>query len=481
MWDALNRRPIIQILDHIAEYDEFQISGGTASFLSDSFVKVTFKTEAEKVFLINAYGREVNTPIDATDISNLEVLSQVPTILEKEPDYSHTISIRHKLWERGQAALERVKNAFNSPATERILAIEDSVWLESSNNLEAVLSIEAPPALSPSVDTSTTHSTRPLYAAQNTSNNSKKHEKTPIALDKSFYFYVADTKGRLTSIGKESFKPQKRGTLGKRVASKAAHCSSLYAYRTNELAFLLSTDGYLHRILVGTFLGESQYADILRNGGLLLQSSALTSPGSSLVCLTSDGGLISVSINSLAGSFPAQGLPVMKKELATSGKTIVAACICPANTDVLLVTKKGHALRIKHSKMSVHKSLFLTPTKGIKLMDGDEPAACCPFTAQGVLGVSAHGQALRISGEVSIPAQNPGSSGVAFMKLDPGDSILDVLDSSTRFIAMIREDGYLCCISLDSFSAQGGNSKGVRAMVTRSNSERHPIVAAISL
>lgn len=184
-----------------------------------------------------------------------------------------------------------------------------------------------------------------------------------------------------------------------------------------------------------------------------------------------------MSVNCLSGTFSAEGKPLIDPE-ATEGRQaeVVSACVCPAKSDLLLVTQNGQALRLADEDLRVNKSFSLKPIKGVSLEEGDRAVACVPYTKAGVLGITADGFGMLFRGKMDISSHGRGSKGVAFVKLREGDRIVNAVVPDS-IVGMLRKDGYFCCAELNQFPERGRNSMGVEAMAT---DREKRIVAAIS-
>ena len=55
--------------------------------------------------------------------------------------------------------------------------------------------------------------------------------------------------------------------------------------------------------------------------------------------------------------------------------------------------------------------------------------------------------------------------GMAFVKLRKGDKVMNALIPG-QAVAILREDGYLCCLEISQFPPREKNSIGVVAMAT---------------
>ena len=68
-------------------------------------------------------------------------------------------------------------------------------------------------------------------------------------------------------------------------------------------------------------------------------------------------------------------------------------------------------------------------------------------------------------GKTAIKPQGRDTMGVAFVKLREGDKVMNAMIPG-QAVAILREDGYLCCLETSKFPARERDSIGVKAMAT---------------
>ena len=513
--DKLSRRPIVQIFDQMQNYCTVIYDGGTKPFASDGWLRIEIQTDEEKEFFLYANSAEANTPLEIGEVKNVQIIQNLKLTLPKRKE-DRTISIRHDLWKEGQNAYLAAKDEIEKGALEAACAADDLEWLDQAEDFDVQVHAPQPREVRPLPDVQSllpaVRIPEPARAKANQPDEASEHpgelpadqhpeehmteatadphemetacenecvaEETkseratpPIRYaESSEHLYVLDGQGKLTRISHEQCRLYNRGSRGKKVLKDKQEAVALYTYRPDMPAFLISKQGWIYRIPAGELFCEdpssekAAYTDVLREHGILLQDPNMMKAGASLICLAKGGSVIRLSLNKFSGSFPAEGKPLIHPESAKDHE-IISACICPAENDVLLVTQNGQALRIANKKLKINRSFELQPIKGIRLKAGDRAVACVPYTDDGILCITADGRGMMYQGKTAIKPQGRDTMGVAFVKLREGDKVMNAMIPG-QAVAILREDGYLCCLETSKFPARERDSIGVKAMAT---------------
>lgn len=487
--NVLGRRPIIQILDQMAQYDEILYEGGANVFSSDGWSRVVFPSDREIEFLLCVYGMKGNVEVELGHVEGVEILGQMNLRMPRQKE-GEGLSIRHALRTAGEEAYLEAKNELEESATAGP-AVNDLDWIEgiADEKIQIYEVKEAEVAELPDVGTLLPRTIATVEETGSLKTAGKKQEgnltargisaQTSSAADQyvasAAQLYVLSRTGELVNLDAGQQKIFQRGARGKKVLS-GQHAVALYAYNPAAPACLISREGRIYRVPAGGIQGTggTAYHDVLRNRGVLLQGAALEQAGSSLICVTSVGTIVRLAVNCLSGSFPEEGRVLLDQEaMCTARAEVVSACICPEKTDVLLVTQNGQALRIADKDFKVCKSFSLKPIKGISLEEGDRAVACLPYTDVGVFSITTDGRGVLFREKTELSPHGRGSKGVALVKLCEGDRIVAAMTPGV-VVGMLRKDGYLCCTETSSFPEYGRGRMGVRAMNTTRDS---PVVA----
>lgn len=513
--DKLSRRPIVQIFDQMQNGCTVIFDGGTKPFASDGWLRIEIQTDEEKEFFLYANSIEANTPLEIGEVNNVQIIRNLELTLPKRKE-DRTVSIRHDLCREGQNAYRAAKDEIEKSALEAACAADDLEWLDQAEGFD--VQVYAPQAqevsplpdvqsLLPAVripESARTRADQPAEASESSgelpadqhledhlpetaadqylpgTEDEKEYaaEETkperaipPIRYaDSSEHLYVLDGQGKLTRISHEQCRLYNRGSRGRKVLKDKQDAVALYTYRPDMPAFLISKQGWIYRVLAGELFCEdpssekTAYTDVLREHGILLQDPNMMKAGASLICLAKGGDVIRLSLNKFSGSFPVAGKPLIHPEAAKNHE-IISACICPAENDILLITQNGQALRIANKELKINRSFGLQPIKGIHLDEGDRAVACVPYTDDGILCITADGCGMMYQGKTAIRPHGRGTMGMAFVKLREGDKVMNVMIPG-QAVAILREDGYLCCLEISQFPPREKNSIGVTAMAT---------------
>lgn len=464
---------------------------------------------------------EANTPLEIGEVKNIQIIQNLKLTLPKRKE-ERTISIRSDLWKVGQNAYWDAKEEIEKGALEAACAADDLEWLDQAEDCDVQVHAPQPREVSPLPDVQsllpTVRIPEPVRVKAGQPDEASEHSGelpadqhleellTEAAADphemetacenecvaketksaratppiryaeSSEHLYVLDGQGNLTRISHEQCRLYNRGSRGKKVLKDKQEAVALYTYRPDMPAFLISKQGWIYRVPAGELFCEdpssekTAYTNVLREHGILLQDPNMMKAGASLICLAKGGSVIRLSLNKFSGSFPAEGKPLINPESAKDHE-IISACICPAESDVLLVTQNGLALRIanknknKKKRLIIKRSFALQPIKGIHLDAGDRAVACVPYTDDGILCITADGCGMMYQGKTAIRPHGRGTMGMAFVKLREGDKVINVMIPG-QTVAILREDGYLSCLETSQFPPREKNSIGVTAMAT---------------
>lgn len=289
---------------------------------------------------------------------------------------------------------------------------------------------------------------------------------------------LLDQSQRLTVLPSGQYPLFRRNVQGERFV-KEKELTALYAYQPDMQVYLLSRQGRFYSGAAGCLTATANVCqDVLRNRGILLQNPVFAQSGSFLVCLTTIGKIICVETKCLSRRIPTDGVELANSSTLQAWQSeCVSACICPAGSDVLLITECGQVLRIANSDLHARKSLPLVPIHGIDLEPGDRAIACVPVTDDGVFTVTANGYGFLCREKIHmISPHGRNTQGVAFMNLKEHDRIVSAFVPGS-VIGTLREDGMFKLLDVEDFPDHGRTSGGVIAAKTK---EHKRIVAAVT-
>ena len=261
----------------------------------------------------------------------------------------------------------------------------------------------------------------------------------------------AVTVGRRARAGKPLLPFDKRLTPGR-----------ILAHNHGAEALVISPDGMLYRIQAGMCLDMlnegSPIRKALAGGGTLLQDTRLFEKN--IVCLADTGRVRRVSLQKL------RRIPQAGKQLVrlNQDEYIVSACLCSRDQDVLLLTRKGKALRLTGKKLRSVVNPGAELVNGISLNPEDRAAVCIPYAAGAeYLIIKRCGKAVRLDGAFQIPPHGRGTEGTAIMKVGEQDDILTMFRAGT-YILCTSSSGKSLCIPASEIPGVKGPAIGAEVM-----------------
>ena len=261
----------------------------------------------------------------------------------------------------------------------------------------------------------------------------------------------AVTVGRRARAGKPLLPFDKRLTPGR-----------ILAHNQGAEALVISPDGMLYRIQAGMCLDmlneDSPIRKALAGGGTLLQDTRLFEKN--IVCLADTGRVRRVSLQKL------RRIPPAGKQLVrlNQDEYIVSACLCSRDQDVLLLTRKGKALRLTGKKLRSVVNPGAELVNGISLNPEDRAAVCIPYAAGAeYLIIKRCGKAVRLDGAFQIPPHGRGTEGTAIMKVGEQDDILTMFRAGT-YILCTSSSGKSLCIPASEIPGVKGPAIGAEVM-----------------
>lgn len=273
-----------------------------------------------------------------------------------------------------------------------------------------------------------------------------------------------------------------RNLAGKRLLEERhAEPAALFCCREQDPALILSSDGMLYRLAPGQRLDSPDFCrpdnpayQALRSGGILLQGPELGQSDGTITCLSDRGSIRRVSLERLRRISP-EG-----RQLVTvpEGDKLVSACLCSAHADLLIVSARGKVLRLAAKDLYVVISPGADLCAGMTLADEDHAVLCCPYEANTeYLIITRSGRAVRRAGSAEITPHGRGSQGVQWMQVGAGDQIAALLPAAPA-VLLAATNGKGLCIRTDSISLTTGAAKGMGIIKLR---PPHAVLTAIGM
>lgn len=273
-----------------------------------------------------------------------------------------------------------------------------------------------------------------------------------------------------------------RNLVGKRLLDgQHMEPAALFCCREQEPALILSSDGVLYRLAPGQRLDSPDFCrkdnpayQALRSGGILLQGPELGQSDGTITCLSDRGSIRRVSWERLRRISP-EG-----RQLVTvpEGDKLLSACMCSAHADLLIVSARGKVLRLATEDLRVVTSPGSALYAGMTLADEDHAVLCCPYEANTeCLIITRSGRAVRRAGSAEITPRGRGSQGVQWMQVGAGDQIAALLPAAPA-VLLAATNGKGLCIGTDSISVTTGAAKGMGIIKLR---PPHAVLTAIGM
>lgn len=201
----------------------------------------------------------------------------------------------------------------------------------------------------------------------------------------------------------------------------------------------------------------------LRSGGVLLQGAELDQLDGTITCLSDRGSIRRVSLERF------RRIPLEGRQLIAvpEGERLVSACLCSDQSDILLVSAQGKALRLSAKDVRVVTSPGSALYTGMALADEDHALICRPYkTDTEYLFVTCSGRAVRLAASVELMPHGRGSQGVRQVRVGAGDQIAALLPV-TSAVLLVATSGKGLCIQTDSIPVTTSAAQGVGAMSLR--------------
>lgn len=485
--DKLNRRPIVRIFNqNMAPADNahtYICDGSFMNILDDGDVEIRpSKGQTIKVTLAGAEcGDPVLVETQGMDVRINEAFSLPRNVV---PD---TLSIKNQLYAYGDEVLDAVKKeevqklrpceaaveaelhpddscivAVTAAPVARPLMIRpeepESTAIPADDPAEYGIGREAAPVAFPAADESA-RSEEPQEETVPTSAESAKEQPAVLICG----LFQADGAGGIARIP-ESVDISRRARVGKKLLpfGKGQIPGRLLLQNREEAALVLSPSGRLFRIAKGQPLDELQETNpartALADGGILLQG--LQEDGGSIVCLADTGRIRRVSLQKLH-RIPREGRQLVTPD---ENERIVSACLCAEDSDVLLFTCQGKALRIAHEQLRSVRCLGAGLISGVETRDADRGAVCIPYRpGEEYLIISKFGKAVRLACNFKISPHSRGSQGIFVKKAERDDEVLAVFPAQP-YILLASSSGRSLCIRTDDIPTVKGPAGGVETM-----------------
>lgn len=293
--------------------------------------------------------------------------------------------------------------------------------------------------------------------------------------------YLLAPKGEILALP-DRYPVVNRNLAGKRLLEERhAEPVALLCCREQDPALILSSDGMLYRLAPDQRLDSSDFCrpdnpayQALHSGGILLQGAELDQLDGTITCLSDRGSIRRVSLERFR-RIPPEGRRLVA---VPEGERLVSACVASNGSDILLVSARGKVLRLAAEDLRAVTSPGSTLYTGIALEDEDHAVLCCPYQANTeYLIITRSGRAVRRAGSAEITSHRRGSQGVQGMQVGAGDQIAALLPA-TSAVLLVATSGRGLCIRTDSISLTAGVAKGMGAMKLR---PPHGVFAAVGI
>ena len=481
--DKMSRRPLVQFFDHLAACHTYSCEDKPVSVCADGDVDLYFPSGG--IFEVSLLGVEYGDNL-RVETEGVEILQQAPLCLPGNP--SDTLSIRGALRELGKQAWRAAVDktvVLPSPAAAIELLDHESappslhVIYPAANSRPQAVEIPQP---APPAAAEPPHQIPPEPVQQAVSVRSGRPEAkvfgTAVAPG-TLYFWGRN--GEIQALPDRQ-PIYNRNLAGKRLLEERhAEPAALFCCREQEPALILSSDGVLYRLAPGQRLDSPDFCrpdnpayQALRCGGILLQGPELGQSDGTITCLSDRGSIRRVSLERLRRILP-EG-----RQLVTvpEGDKLVSACLCSAHADLLIVSARGKVLRLAAKDLYVVISPGADLCAGMTLADEDHAVLCCPYEANTeYLIITRSGRAVRRAGSAEITPHGRGSQGVQWMQVGAGDQIAALLPAAPA-VLLAATNGKGLCIRTDSISLTTGVAKGMGIIKLR---PPHAVLTAIGM
>ena len=436
--DYLNRRPVIWLLDSSMKTFTMTVSKGSKmNTFCDGDAEIAFCSDEQKPipFMLEMTERECSDPI----------------ILEKSGEISFK-EFKLPALSSGTAPLcvapmfRKMANAIrNSDDDHELIKDED----EYPEGFQFSI-LEHEPSPGPQLPK------RPSYRKKKLQ-NTKKQKEEPASVS-GITMYVVDSKRKTAMIEKDKLVISPRNTVGKKLEmSGKSQIKAIVPYAAANQNYVISRSGTAY-VCPGVerldeLLTDSKYEELLQEfvqGAILLSLPDGESPDK-LILLTNLGNIVCMSTEWLQKIRGSIQLAKLSEE-----EEIVSACFLESDQDLLIITRKGNALRLAASSIHKRKGKGTQPQKGIKLSDDDSAVVCMPYVTDLIIAKE-NGQLAAINRLIN-PISTCGSGGI---KLTEGSKVVSVIKKADA-IALVDSSGYMIIVDAKGFSFKTRN-QGVNA------------------
>ena len=490
--DKMSRRPLVQFFDHLAACHTYSCEDQPVSVCADGDVDLYFPSGG--IFEVSLLGAEYGDNLTVA-AEGVEILQQAPLCLPGNP--SDTISIRGALRALGEeawraavdktvvlpspaAVIERLDHESAPPSLRAIYP--------AANSRAQVAEIPQPTTLvaEESADQVLPQPTEcvdiPEPARQDAAIRAGRPEPKVFGMAA-----VPGTLYLLSRNGEIGVLPDRYPICNRNLAGKwlleerHAEPTALLCHKEWEPALVLAQDGMMYKIEAGQRLDSPEFCQpdhpayqALRSGGVLLQGAELDQLDGTITCLSDRGSIRRVSLERFR-RIPSEGRQLVA---VPEGERLVSACLCSDQSDILLVSAQGRALRLSAKDVRVVTSPGSALYTGMALADEDHAILCCPYEANTeYLIITRSGRAVRRASSAEITPHGRGSQGVQGMQVGVGDQIAALLPAAPA-ILLVATSGKGLCIQTDSISLTTGVAKGMGIIKLR---PPHAVLAVVGM
>lgn len=490
--DKMSRRPLVQILDHLAEGRTYVCEKQPVTVCSDGNVELFFPQAG--IFEGSLLGIECGDRLELEE-EGVNIMQQLPLCLPgDQPD---TLSIRGALRTLGE-------QAWRAAIDKTVVLPSPAAMIERLDHESAPPSLHAIyPAANSRSQVSEIPQPTPLVAEEPTHQVLPQPTECvdilePVRQDAAIragrpepkVFGMAAVPGTLYLLsrnGEIRVLPDRYPICNRNLAGKwlleerHAEPTALLCHKEWEPALVLAQDGMMYKIEAGQRLDSPEFCQpdhpayqALRSGGILLQGPELGQSTGTITCLSRQGNIRRVSLERF------RRIPLEGRQLIAvpEGDKLVSACLCSDQSDILLVSAQGKALRLSAKDVRAVTSPGSALYTGMALADEDHAILCCPYEANTeYLIITRSGRAVRRASSAEITPHGRGSQGVQGMQVGVDDQIAALLPAAPA-ILLVATSGKGLCIQTDSISLTTGVAKGMGIIKLR---PPHAVLAVVGM
>lgn len=458
--DKLRRRPLAQVFDNQAEYHQYTFSGEVLQIKDDGAIELYFPEECDIHISVKGLSYEEIT------ISDIGIQQEALPFFH-DIDTSNPLSTRQFLWKRGQRVWEKIRQEDPVFLVAPVTEADFSNWEELKENLPRE------------------KEEKNLLHSGNQSSGPEENTKNPTMLNGRYAIsnatlYLIGEAGFVGTINEEQ-RIQTTSGKGRYIKlENAAKLQQAVEYSNQSDALIVSPNGFVFKVRAKRGLANADFYNeknpayqALLAGGVLLQGTAMKNAKGTVVCLTDSGRIRRISMKALQ-RFPDTGRRLVTME---QGERIVSACLCQEQSDVLIVTERGYALRIGPRSLRPITTPGANLYPGISLERGDRAVACIAYEeCREYLVIKRSGQVIRTDKEFRIQAHGRNTHGKKLVKVVEGDGVLSTITPGDALFLLSEQHEF--CIDTTKIPSVVNAAFGVKVMKLKAGEN---VVAAVAM